>query len=106
MKTWTDGQLKRSVINAFNRLKPVVCNIVKGKGGNELVEGKRGARQNSIKMEDVILKLQKENDDTNNILHAVESLENEDVDEEIKFEDCTVYIRISEYEGSLYLFVV
>ena len=42
METWTEGQLDHTITKTFDRLKPVLCNVLEAKGGNDLVEDKRG----------------------------------------------------------------
>ena len=51
---------------------------------------KGGKTHNKIKVEDVILKLQKQNEDTTNLVHAVEFIESEEGDEEILFNDGSI----------------
>ena len=42
MTTWKEGYLDDSMTKVFTRLKTVLCNILEAKGGNDLVEKKRG----------------------------------------------------------------
>ena len=55
MKTWNEGHLNHSITKVFNRLKPVLYNILEANRGNDLVETKRGKQHAHIKLEDVIL---------------------------------------------------
>ena len=59
MSTWNDEHLDNSITKVFKRLKPVLCNILEAKGGNDYVEMKRGKKYENIKLEDVILQMQK-----------------------------------------------
>ena len=61
MKTWVDGHLDHAITKVFLRLKPVLCNILEANGANDLVESKRGLKNKKIKIEDVIKKMQKQN---------------------------------------------
>ena len=42
MTTWKEEHLDNSITKVFTRLKTVLCNILEAKGGNDLVEKKRG----------------------------------------------------------------
>ena len=57
MMTWKEGKLDHSISKVFKRLKPVLCNIIEAKGGNDFVEMKRGKKHENIKLEDVILQM-------------------------------------------------
>jgi len=57
MKTWNEGHLNHSITKVFKRIKPVLCNILEAKGGNDFVEMKRGKKHAHIKLEDVILQM-------------------------------------------------
>ena len=41
-ETWEKGELNEVITKLFNRLKIVLVLIIKGDGGNDLVETKRG----------------------------------------------------------------
>ena len=43
--------------NVFARLKVVLCNILKGDGGNDLVEDTRGKKGKGIKIEQILKEL-------------------------------------------------
>ena len=88
MKTWNEGHLDHSITKVFNRIKPVLCNILEAKGGNDLVEMKRGKKHAKIKLEDVIVQMQKENEnnDSNSLTNII-ALGDEDNLDEIIFED-------------------
>ena len=88
MKTWNEGHLDHSITKVFNRLKPVLCNILEAKGGNDLVEMKRGKKHAKIKLEDVIVQMQKENENNDDTtLTNIIALTDEDNLDEITFED-------------------
>ena len=88
MKTWNEGHLDHSITKVFNRIKPVLCNILEAKGGNDLVEMKRGKKHAKIKLEDVIVQMQKEKDNNDqNTLTNINALGDEDNLDEIIFED-------------------
>ena len=88
MKTWNKGDLNHSITKVFKRLKPVLCNILEAKGGNDFVEMKRGKKHANIKLEDIIIQMQKEKeDDDNNSLTDISSLGDEDNLEETIFAD-------------------
>ena len=71
-------------------MKTVLCNILEAKGGNDLVEKKRGKYKN-IKLEDVIVQMQKESDDKGDHSQLtyvdVIALQDEDNLEETMFAD-------------------
>ena len=72
----------------FNRIKPVLCNILEAKGGNDFVEMKRGKKHAMIKLEDVIVQMQKENENNDsNSLTDIIALGDEDTLEETIFAD-------------------
>ena len=85
MKTWTEGHLNHSIVKVFKRLKPVLCNILEAKGGNEFVEMKRGKQHADIKLEDIIIQMQKEDKDEDNIVltDIIASGEEENLEETI-----------------------
>ena len=86
MKTWNDGELDATITKVFMRLKPVLCNILEANGGNDLVEKKRGKKEENIKLEDVIVQMQKEIESENNNLHLDNiALQDEDNLEETIF---------------------
>ena len=86
MKTWNEGDLNHSITKVFKRLKPVLCNIIEAKGGNDLVEKKRGKKYKNIKLEDVIIQMQKETEnEDNNSLNDIIALGDEDNLEETIF---------------------
>ena len=62
LKTWNDGHLNHSIARVFLRLKPVLCNILEANGANDLVESKRGIKHKNLKLEDVIKKMEQQND--------------------------------------------
>ena len=88
MKTWNEGKLDNSISKVFKRARPVLCNILQAKGGNDLVETKRGKTHEGIKIEDIILQMEKEGDDTNNnSLEKILVLDNDDNLDGVLFEE-------------------
>ena len=59
MQTWNSTDLNQVLTNVFGRLRVVLCNILKGKGGNTLVEEDRGLSGKNIKIESTIRVLEK-----------------------------------------------
>ena len=51
MTTWNSSDLNQQMANFFERLKVVLCNILKGNGGNDLVEENRELKGRAIKIE-------------------------------------------------------
>ena len=49
--TWTDDSLDKSIKNVFLRLEKVICLINEGEGANDLVETKRGPKNNGMKFD-------------------------------------------------------
>ena len=62
MSTWSLTDLDQMMINVFGRIKVVLCNILKGHGGNDMVEENRGTKGTMIKIESTIRELEKDND--------------------------------------------
>lgn len=93
METWTEGQLYQLITKVF---KTLMQNILEGKGGNDLVEMKCGAKQGK-KGEDVSEKLQNDDYTTKNLVGVgvVAFLENEDDDGKNELEDCTMYVLVN-----------
>ena len=88
MATWRNGNLDHSITKVFQRLKPVLCNILEANGGNDFVEMKRGKKHENIKLEDVIVQMQKEEDnEQQNSLRDIMALDNEDNVDTITFEE-------------------
>ena len=75
--TWDRGHLDRSISKVFLRLKNVLCCILEAGGGNDLVETKRGVKNKGIKLEEVIRRIEKNDED----------LLRDDDEEEIEFQD-------------------
>ena len=59
MRTWNEGHLDNAITKVFLRLKNVLCNIIEAKGGNDLVEAKRGKEYANIKIKDILKKFRK-----------------------------------------------
>ena len=63
IRSWNDGKLDHAITKVFLRLKNVLCNITEAKGDNDLVESKRGKKFDGIKIEDILKKIN-ENDNS------------------------------------------
>ena len=68
MRTWNEGHLDHAITKVFLRLKNVLCNIIEAKGGNDLVESKRGKEFENIKIEDILKNIHEEEMDPINLL--------------------------------------
>ena len=88
METWNSSDLNDMLTKVFNRLRVVLCNILRGKGGNDKVEDFRGVKFAQIKIENVIRDIEKEGELVNADLHLdyndINAIENED---ELTFEN-------------------
>ena len=86
MQTWTSTDLNQVLTNVFGRLKVVLCNILRGKGGNTLVEENRGLSGKNIKIESTLRLLEKDIEKETVDLHNFEREQNGDNhDNEIEF---------------------
>ena len=74
MDVWNTNDLDQVMVNVFDKLKVVFCNILRGNGGNYLVEEYRGKEGRKFKIEN-ILKDMKGSDDANTVI----DLNNHDV---------------------------
>ena len=54
-ETWVGSDLDTILHKVFRRLKVVLCNILKGGGGNDLVEENRGVKHYDIKIETIVI---------------------------------------------------
>ena len=52
-QTWKSLNLDQMLINMFGRIKVVLCNILKGGGGNILVEEARGVKYRNVKIREM-----------------------------------------------------
>ena len=68
MDTWNSTDLDTMLTNVFGRLKVVLCNILRGNGGNDKVEEYRGVKHRDVKIENVIKEIQTQNNDRQNDL--------------------------------------
>ena len=84
MQTWTSTDLNQVLLtNVFG-----LCNILKGKGDNTLVEEDRGLSGKNIKIESTIRVLDKDIEKETVDLHNFEREQHDDNhDNEIEFED-------------------
>ena len=88
MTTWKESKLDHSISKVFQRIKPILCNIIEARGGNNFVEMKRGKKHENIKLEDVIVQMQKEEENNgDNSLRDIMAIEDEDNMDVITFED-------------------
>ena len=51
IETWKNHSLDRVITNVFKRLEKVICLINEGDGGNDLVESKRGVKNEKMKFD-------------------------------------------------------
>ena len=88
MDTWNSSDLNDMLTKVFNRLKVVLCNILRGQGGNDKVEEYRGVKHSKVKIENVIRDLEKDGELLGEDLHLdynhINLIENED---ELTFEN-------------------
>ena len=88
MDTWTSTNLNEMLAKVFGRLKIVLCNILRGNGGNDKVEEFRGNKHRKIKIEQVIRELEKNvNTQTEDIplnYNLINAIPNED---ELQFDN-------------------
>ena len=61
-----------AITKVFLRLKNVLCNIIEAKGGNDLVESKRGKKFENIKIEDILKNIRDDEDNTIDLLEVDE----------------------------------
>ena len=88
MHTWESTDLDRILTNVFNRLRVVLCNILKGNGNNNHVEENRGVSGRMIKIENAIKKLAtRETDDEVVDVQNFEAAVREDGDENDIFQE-------------------
>ena len=69
MDTWNSSNLNDMLTKVFNRLKVVLCNILRGKGGNDKVEDYRGVKHSQVKIENVIREIEKDGELLGEDLH-------------------------------------
>ena len=88
MQTWKSTDLNQVLTGVFGRLRVVLCNILKGKGGNTLVEEDRGLSGKNIKIESTIRVLEKDIEKETVDLNNFEREHNDDnYDNEIEFKE-------------------
>ena len=63
-------------------MKVVFCNILRGGGGNDLVEANRGKKHRNIKVEKVLRQIENENED-NDVIDLLNYDEFDEVKESI-----------------------
>ena len=83
---WNTNDLDQVMVNVFDKLKVVFCNILRGNGGNDLVEEYRGKEGRKIKIEN-ILKEMNATDDANKVidLNNHDEFINDDGDAQVQF---------------------
>ena len=62
-EVWNTSELDECLIRVFHKLKVVFCNILRGGGGNDLVEANRGKKNRNVKIENVLRQIEKENEE-------------------------------------------
>ena len=82
METWNSSDLNDMLHKVFNRLKVVLCNILRDNGGNDKVEDYRGVKYSKVKIENVIRAIEKEGNLNENDLqfdyNEINAIKNED----------------------------
>ena len=86
-ETWASNDFNEVLNKVFRRLKVVLCNILKGEGGNELVEEFCGPKHYDVKIENVIRELETNKDGVIDLHNYSMNVLNIDNEEEIEFEE-------------------
>ena len=87
MDTWQSTDLNNMLTNVFARLKVVLCNILRGNGGNDKVEEYRGVKHRDVKIENVITEIQaQQHAEDPDLLVNYMDIKNVPHDDEIGFE--------------------
>ena len=68
MEAWNSSDLNKILTNVFLNLRIVLCNILRGNGGNDQVEEYRGVKHRKVKIENVIRELEQGGDLVNDNL--------------------------------------
>ena len=84
--TWNSSNLDIVLSRVFNRLKVVLCNILRDEGGNNLVEENRGVSSRDIKIESVMRELECSQQDIDNLQMFNKQNEAVNLEEEITFD--------------------
>ena len=66
-QVWNTSELDACLVKVFDKLLVVFCNILKGGGGNDMVEENRGIRHNKTKIEKVLREIEKDDIKTNTV---------------------------------------
>ena len=86
-QTWDGSNLDSVLLKVFDRLKVVLCNLLRDKGWNSMVEENRGMKHRGIKIETVLKEIQSGKDAIDDLQNFVNSNEAVDDDDEIIFEE-------------------
>ena len=82
MEIWNGSNLNEVLNKVCNRLKVILCNILRGEGGNDKVEEIRGVKHRQINIEKVIRELDNgKHDQSDNVpfdYNQINSVENEE----------------------------
>ena len=91
-QVWNGVDLGLVMTKVFNKLNVVLCNILRGEGGNDLVEENRGMKKANIKIEKGIREIEKEKSTQQVDLLDFDGFVDEDNDDQIPllFEQQTV----------------
>ena len=86
MDVWNTNDLDDVMVSVFDKLKVVFCNILRGGGGNDLVEEYRGKENRKIKVEN-ILKFMRSSGDADNVvdLNNLDAFVDDDGDAQVQF---------------------
>ena len=67
MDVWNTNDLDQVMVNVFDKLKVIFCNILRGNGGNDLVEKYGGKEGKKVKIEKKLNEMNA-NDDDNKVI--------------------------------------
>ena len=79
-ETWDAAELDGVLTKVFIKLKVVLCNILRAKGGNDLVEEFRGKKYSAVKIEDILA-----SNEYNENSNVVDDMNNDDDEDSIQF---------------------
>lgn len=86
MDVWNTNDLDQVMVNVFDKLKVVFCNILRSNGGNDLVEEYRGKEGKKIKIEKIIKDMNDAIDTHDDIdLNDHEGFVDDDDDAQVQF---------------------
>ena len=79
-ETWDAAELDGVLTKIFMKLKVVLCNILRAKGGNDLVEEFRGKKCSAVKIEEILA-----SNEYNENSNIVDDMNNDDDEDSIQF---------------------